>query len=75
MSVEDKRKSTKHIVPYLAWIPEGVTNYLFDITDKDDIKVGEIEVGTDGFIQIRLELNKKLLCFNWNKDKRSVVKE
>lgn len=75
MSVEDNRKTVKHIVPYLAWIPEGVTNYLFDITDKDDIKVGEIEVGTDSFIQVRLEVDKKLLCFNWNKDKRCVVKE
>ena len=75
MSVVDKRKTKKHITPYPSWIPDGATNYLFDITDKDDDKVGEIEIGTDNFIQIRLEIGKKLLCFNWNKDKRSVVKE
>jgi len=74
MSIEDKRKTKKYIFSYLAWIPEGTTNYLFDITDKDDDKVGEIEVGID-FIQVRLEIGKKLLCFNWNKDKRSVVIE
>jgi hypothetical protein len=73
MSVEDKRKTKKYIFPYLSWISKDTINYLFDITDKDDVKVGEIEVGTDGFIQIRLEVDKKLLCFNWNKDKRSVV--
>jgi len=74
MSIEDNRKTKKYIFPYLAWIPEGTTNYLFDITDKDDDKVGEIEVGID-FIQVRLEIGKKLLCFNWNKEKRSVVIE
>jgi len=74
MSIEDKRKTKKYIFPYLAWIPEGTTNYLFDITDKDDDKVGEIEVGID-FIQVRLEIGKKLLCFNWNKEKRSVIIE
>jgi len=75
MSIEDNRKTKKYIFPYLSWIDKDAINYLFDITNKEDIKVGEIEVSTDGFIQIRLEIDKKLLCFNWNKDKRSVVKE
>lgn len=66
MSIEDNRKTVKHIVPYLAWIPEGVTNYLFDITNKDGIKVGEIEVGNDNFIQIRIEIGETCVCFNGN---------
>ena len=66
MSIEDNRKTVKHIVPYLAWIPEGVTNYLFDITDKDDVKVGEIEIGSDNFLQLRIEIGKKCISFNGN---------
>ena len=64
MTIVDKRKGKLIIAPFSEWIPEGVTNYLFDITDSDGLKQGDIEVGTDGFIQVRLKLAGKLLSFN-----------
>ena len=53
MLIEDNRLSTTIISPCKQMVPDGATNFLYDIVGKDG-KVGEIEVGTDGFIQIRL---------------------
>ena len=54
MSIIDERKTQQIIGPCKEMIPPGTTNYLYDVTYKNG-KIGEIEIGTDGFIQIRIK--------------------
>ena len=50
MTIIDKR--TKKIAsPDIDWIPSGVSNLCVDIKDRDSNIIGNIEIGSDGFIQ------------------------
>jgi len=50
--VVDKRSGKfKLIEPFRPLIPEGVTNTIYDIVDENGRVIGNLELGTDGFLQ------------------------
>jgi len=50
VKVVDRRKEKKVIVPDESWIPVNVVNTLMNIIWEGE-PVGDIEVGSDGFVQ------------------------
>src|SRR5437867_530983 len=50
--VEDLRKKILHLDPYSGWFPAGATKRIMSIVDKDLEPIGELETGSDGFVQL-----------------------
>ena len=55
-NVEDLRKKILFLSPDSGWIPKGVTNRIVNITDFDGEIIGELEMGSDGFVQLVVTL-------------------
>lgn len=49
------------------WVPEGKTNILLDIGAKGK-KVGDLELGTDGFLQINIFSKSGFIKINTHVD-------
>lgn len=63
-NVKDNRTDKMGIIgPAPSLISRGVTNYIYSICDNGK-PIGDIEVGTDGFVQIRIFIGNKLAHFN-----------
>lgn len=52
------------------WVPEGKTNILFDIVGLNK-KIGDLEIGDDGFLQINIFMPGVLIKINTHVDVRS----
>ena len=48
----DHRIDKKKIGPSESWIPAGIINTLLSIRDEQGNVIGDIEIGSDGFIQM-----------------------
>jgi len=61
------------LAPYNAIIPEGVSNTLVDIESDGEI-IGNLEIGTDGFVQGIFVINNNLIkIFKYPKDKKASI--
>jgi len=47
----DKRNKKNILLPELDWIPDGVENTIVNIVDKDSNVLGDLEIGSDSFVQ------------------------
>lgn len=56
--VEDLRKKILFLNPYSGWIPEGAKQRIMNVVDRDGEIVGELEVGSDGFVQLALTFGR-----------------
>ncbi len=57
--IEDLRKKILYLSPYTGWIPKGVKNRIVNITDFDGEVIGELEMGSDGFVQLIVNIPGK----------------
>ena len=56
--IVEKRSKPYSIGPSSAWIPDDVTNTLYDVVGRGSkVKIGDIEIGTDGFIQMIVKVD------------------
>lgn len=60
--IEDKRKTKMFLVPSQMWMPDNTENTLMNIYSDDGQVIGDLEIGTDGFLQMvfHIPLNKLL---------------
>ena len=71
--VRDLRSGKFNVIsPAEFIIPEGVTNTLLDIVTPDGKVVGNIEIGSDGFIQAIILTNRLCLKLYRAPDEKSV---
>jgi hypothetical protein len=50
--VEDLRRKILFLNPYSGWIPKRVRQRIMNIVDSDGETIGELETGSDGFVQV-----------------------
>lgn len=59
--VEDLRKKILHLDPYSGWFPTGATKRIMNIVDEDLEPVGELETGSDGFVQVAVLVGRRFI--------------
>jgi hypothetical protein len=59
--VEDIRKKILHLDPYSGWFPTGATKRIMSIVDADLEPIGELETGSDGFVQLAVLVGRRFV--------------
>lgn len=59
--VEDLRKKILHLDPYSGWFPVDATKKIVNIVDADLEPIGELETGSDGFVQLALLVGRRFV--------------
>jgi len=59
--VEDLRKKILHLDPYSGWFPRGATKRIMSIVDSDLEPIGELETGSDGFVQVAVLVGRRFV--------------
>ena len=59
--IEDLRHKILYLNPYSGWIPKGVRKRIVNVVDRDGEMVGELETGSDGFVQLALVVDGHLV--------------
>jgi len=59
--VEDLRKKILHLDPYSGWFPAGATKRIMSIVDADLEPIGELETGSDGFVQLAALVGRRFV--------------
>ncbi len=59
--VEDLRVKILHLDPYSGWFPKGASKRIMNIVDADLEPLGELETGSDGFVQIALLVGRRFI--------------
>jgi len=49
--VKDKRERKMYIGPAPSWIPDGVENTVLNVYNLSGKIIGDLELGSDGFVQ------------------------
>ncbi len=63
--VEDLRKKILHLDPYSGWFPEGARKRIMNIVDADLESIGELETGSDGFVQIAVLVGRRFVRISY----------
>lgn len=63
--VEDFRRKILHLDPYSGWFPRGVTKRIMSIVDSDLEPIGELETGSDGFVQVAVLVGRRLVRISY----------
>ena len=63
--VEDLRKKILHLDPYSGWFPAGATKRIMSIVDKDLEPIGELETGSDGFVQLAVLVGRRFVRISY----------
>ena len=59
--IEDLRHKILYLNPYSGWIPKDVRQRIVNVVDGDGEIVGELEEGSDGFVQLALVVDRSLV--------------
>jgi len=51
VKVKDKREKKMYIGPAPGWIPDGVVNTVLNVYSLNGKIIGDLELGSDGFVQ------------------------
>jgi hypothetical protein len=63
--VEDLRKKILHLDPYSGWFPAGASKRIMNIVDRDLEPVGELETGSDGFVQLAVLVGRRFVRISY----------
>ena len=63
--VEDLRKKILHLDPYSGWFPAGATKRIMNIVDEELESVGELETGSDGFVQVAVLVGRRFIRISY----------
>lgn len=63
--VEDLRKKILHLDPYSGWFPAGATKRIMNIVDAELESVGELETGSDGFVQLAVLVGRRFIRISY----------
>jgi len=63
--VEDLRRKILHLDPYSGWFPAGVTKRVMNIVDADLEPIGELETGSDWFVQLALLVGRRFVRISY----------
>src|SRR2546426_501400 len=63
--VEDLRKKILHLDPYSGWFPAGATKRIMSIVDADLEPIGELETGSDGFVQLAVLVGRRFVRISY----------
>lgn len=59
--IEDLRHKILYLNPYSGWVPEDVHQRIVNVVDPDGETVGELETGSDGFVQLAVVVDRALV--------------
>ena len=59
--VEDLRKKILHLDPYSGWFPVDATKKIVNVVDEALEPIGELETGSDGFVQLALIVGRRFV--------------
>ncbi|MFA5895822.1 MAG: hypothetical protein WC985_02835 [Thermoplasmata archaeon] len=59
--VEDLRKKILHLDPYSGWFPKDASKRIMNVVDADLEPIGELETGSDGFVQVALLVGRRFI--------------
>jgi len=59
--VEDLRKKILHLDPYSGWFPVDATKKIVNVVDAELEPIGELETGSDGFVQLALLVGRRFV--------------
>jgi len=59
--VEDLRKKILHLDPYSGWFPADATKKIVNVVDGELEPIGELETGSDGFVQLALIVGRRFV--------------
>ena len=63
--VEDLRRKILHLDPYSGWFPAGATKRIMNIVDADLESIGELETGSDGFVQLAVLVGRRFVRISY----------
>ncbi len=63
--VEDLRRKILHLDPYSGWFPHGVTKRIMSIVDPELEPIGELETGSDGFVQVAVLVGRRFVRISY----------
>ena len=63
--VEDLRKKILHLDPYSGWFPVDATKKIVNIVDDELEPIGELETGSDGFVQLALLVGRRFVRISY----------
>ena len=63
--VEDLRKKILHLDPYSGWFPVGASKRIMNIVDAELEPVGELETGSDGFVQLAVLIGRRFVRISY----------
>lgn len=63
--VEDLRRKILHLDPYSGWFPTGATKRIMNIVDAELESVGELETGSDGFVQVAVLVGRRFVRISY----------
>src|SRR2546428_5824472 len=63
--VEAPQKKTLHLDPYSGWSPAGATKRIMSIVDADLEPIGELETGSDGFVQLAALVGRRFVRISY----------
>jgi hypothetical protein len=63
--VVDLRKKILHLDPYSGWFPAGATKRIMSIVDADLEPIGELETGSDGFVQLAVLVGRRFVRISY----------
>ena len=62
---EDLRTENLHLAPYSGWFPAGATKRIMNIVDADLEAIGELETGSDGFVQLAVLVGRRFVRISY----------
>jgi len=63
--VQDLRKKILHLDPYSGWFPAGATKRIMSIVDAELEPIGELETGSDGFVQLAVLVGRRFVRISY----------
>jgi len=63
--VEDLRKKILHLDPYSGWFPVDATKKIVNVVDEELEPIGELETGSDGFVQLALLVGRRFIRISY----------
>lgn len=63
--VDDLRKKILHLDPYSGWFPAGATKRVMNIVDAELEPIGELETGSDGFVQLAVLVGRRFVRISY----------
>lgn len=63
--VEDLRQKILHLDPYSGWFPVDATKKIVNVVDSELEPIGELETGSDGFVQLALLVGRRFVRISY----------